>query len=155
MRQFVKPRGVCFLFDGELPAPILSNILCRILNFLQDVAPYTKLQHYEDWWEHDGLHFHRGLIDFDALYGMVNSPQNLLASTPADAYVFVGVAPDDSSWYLRFRAEWDDAGFNLIGGCAIILPISLEERFRNEVLLNLDTKAEEKDAAVYYRDLGL
>ena len=127
--------------------------MCRIVNFLQGVAPYTKLQHYEDWWEHDGLHFHRSPIDFDALYGMINSPRNLLASTPADAYVFVGVAPDDNSWYIRFRLEWDDEGFNLSGSCAVILPVVLAGRFREEVLSNLDTKAEEKDSAIYYREL--
>jgi hypothetical protein len=153
MSQFLKPLGVCFLFDGELPAPILSNILCRIVNFLQDVAPYTKLQHYEDWWEHDDLHFHRGALDFNVLYSLISSPRNLLAATPADDYVFVGVAPADNSWYLRFRVVWDDEGFNLAGSCAIVLPLSLVEQFRKEVLLNLSTKAEEKDAALYYREV--
>ena len=153
MGQFVKPQGVCFLFDGGLSAPTLSHTLCRIVNFLQGVEPYVKLQHYEDWWEHDGLHFHRGPTDFNALYGMVNSPRQLLASTPADAYVFVGVAPDDSSWYLRFRVEWDDEGFNLSGGCAVILPAPLAEKFKEEVLPNLGTKAKEKDSEVYYLEV--
>ena len=153
MSQFIKPQGVCFLFDGGVSTPTLSHTLCRIVSFLQEVEPYTKLQHYEDWWEHDGLHFHRGSIDFNALYGMVNSPRSLLAATPADDYVFVGVAPDDSSWYLRFRAEWDDEGFSLSGSCAVILPASLAERFRKEVLANLDAQAEEKDSALYYQEV--
>ena len=152
MSQFVKPRGVCFLFEGEISAPALSRTLCRIVNFLQDTGPYAKLQHYEDWWEHDGLHFHRGSIDFNALYGMVGSPRNLLAATPADEFVCVGVAPEDNSWYLRFRAEWDDEGFNLSGSCAVILPASLAERFRKEVLATLDARAEEKDSESYYRE---
>ena len=153
MSQFVKPQGVCFLFDGGLSATILAHTLCRIVNFLQGVEPYATLQHYEDWWEHDGLHFYRGPADFNTLYGMVNSPRNLLASTPGDEYVFVGIAPEDSSWYLRFRVEWDDEGFDLSGRCAVILPAPLEEKFKREVLPNLAAKAEEKDSKIYYLEI--
>jgi hypothetical protein len=154
MREFAKPQGVCFLFD-ELPASVLSNVLCKIANFLQDVAPYAKLHRYDDWWEHDGLHFHRSLIDFDALYQIINSPKNLLESTPEDFAVFVGVAPEENAWYLRYRVEWDDEETNLVGSCAIILPLSLIEKFRVEVLQNLETKAEEKDSELFYQEVVL
>lgn len=153
MSQFINPQGVCFLFGDEVPAPVFSNVLCRIVNFLQDVEPYAKLQKYEDWWEHDGLHFYRSSMDFNALYGMISSPQHLLESTPADAYVFVGVASDDSSWYFRYRVEWDDEGFNLLGSCVITLPQSLAEKFRNEVSEKLDIKVKEEDSETYYQEV--
>ena len=155
MSGFVKPQGVCFLFGDELPAPVLSGVLCKITNFLQDVAPYAKLERYDDWWEHDGLHFHRSSVDFDVLYGMINSPKNLLESTPEDDSVFVGVAPNDNAWYLRYRVEWNDEETNLVGSCAVILPQPLAERFRVEVLANLDLKAEEINSKTFYQEVAL
>jgi len=155
MSSFVKPQGICFFFGNELPALALSNVLCKIVNFLQEVAPYSKLQRYNDWWEHDGLHFHRGTIDFDALYQMINSPKNLLESTPEDDSVFVGVAPNDNAWYLRYRAEWNDEESNLVGSCAVVLPQPLTEEFRAKVLANLSVKAEEKDSEIYYQEVVL
>lgn len=152
MSDFVKPEGVCFLFGDDLPAPILSGVLCKITNFLQNVAPYAKLHRYDDWWEHDGLHFQRSLIDFDALYQMINSPKNLLESTSDDFAVFVGVAPDDNAWYLRYRVEWDDDESNLIGSCAVILPQHLAEKFRTEVLQRLEIQATEKDSELFYQE---
>lgn len=72
--------------------------------------------------KHDGLHFHRGQIDFDAFYTMVSSPRHLLESTPSDDSVFVGIAPADNAWYLRYRVEWDNGESNLTGSCAVIFP---------------------------------
>jgi hypothetical protein len=155
MSSFVKPQGICFLFGDELPATVLSNVLCKIANFLQGVAPLAKLHRYDDWWEHDGLHFHHGTIDFDALYRMINSPKNLLESTPDDASVFVGVAPDDNAWYLRYRVEWNDEETNLVGSCAVILPQPLADKFRVDVLQRLDAQAEERNSEAFYQEIGL
>jgi hypothetical protein len=155
MSGFVKSQGICFLFGNELSATILSKVLCKITNFLQEVAPYTKLQKYDDWWEHDGLHFHRKESDFDALFQMINSPKNLLESTPDDDSVFVGVAPNDNAWYLRYRVEWDDEESSLIGSCAVILPQPLADKFRVEVLQRLDAQAEEKDSEAFYQEIVL
>ena len=132
MSGFVKPQGVCFLFGGELPATILSKVLCKITNFLQDVAPYVKLQKYDDWWEHDGLHFHRKTVDFDALFQMINSPKNLLESTPDN---------DEES--------------NLVGSCAVILPQPLADKFRVGVLQRLNEQAEERNSEAYYQEVVL
>jgi hypothetical protein len=152
MSHFVKPQGVAFLFGDELPASVLSNVLCKITNFIQNITPYTKLHRYDDWWEHDGLHFHRRLIYFGDLYEMLNSPKNLLESTPDDFAVFVGIAPEDNTWYLRYRVEWNDEESHLIGSCSIVLPQSLMERFKAEVLQQLDIKAEEKDSELFYQE---
>jgi len=154
MSEFVKPQGICFIFD-ELPASALSNVLCKIANFLQSIATYAKLHRYDDWWEHDGLHFHRSLIDFDALYQMINSPKNLLESTPEDFAVFVGVAPEDNTWYLRYRVEWNDEETNLVGNCTVILPRTLIEKFKVEILSKIESKAEEKDSELFYQEVVL
>ncbi len=86
---------------------------------------------------------------------MINSPKNLLESTPADNSVFVGVAPDDNAWYLRYRVDWDDEETNLVGSCATILPQSLAEKFKEIAWGKLDVKAEERDSEVYYQEIVL
>lgn len=153
--SFVKPKGICFLFGNELPASVLSSVLCKITNFLQEFSPYIKLHRYDDWWEHDGLHFYSSKIDFNALYRLVNSPKNLLGSTPDEDSVFVGIAPEDNSWYLHFRVEWNDEETNLIGSCAIILTQSLVEQFKNAVLHKFEVKAEQKNSEDFYREVIL
>lgn len=155
MDSLVKPQGVCFIFESDLPAHNLSNVLCKIANFLQGSVPFIKLRKFDDWWEHDGLHFYRGLIEFDALYRMINSSKNLLESTPSDDFVFVGVAPIDNSWYLRYRVEWNDEETNLVGSCAVILPQPLAEKFRVEVLKSLDVETEERHSEIYYQEIIL
>ena len=86
---------------------------------------------------------------------MINSPKNLLESTPEDDSVFVGVVPNDNAWYLRYRAEWNDEESNLVGSCAVVLPQPLTEEFRAKVLANLSVKAEEKDSEIYYQEVVL
>lgn len=131
--EFVRPRGRNVRCARELPATALSEVLCRIASFLQTLAPYTRLERYDDWWEHDGLHFHRGSLGFSKLFAMISSPRALLEAVPGDDQVVVGVGRADGSWYLRFRLEWDDAGANLAGRFDITVPDSVVERFRIDV----------------------
>lgn len=153
MKEFIKPTGVCFLF-GELSASTLSNTLCKITNFLQNVDSHAKLHLYDDWWEHDGLHFYKSLINFDTLYQLINSPKNLLESTPEDFAVFAGITSDSNTWYLRYRVEWnDDDETNLIGSCAVVLPVYLTEKFKFEVLEKIETIAKEIDSHIYYNEV--
>ena len=86
---------------------------------------------------------------------MINSPKNLLESTPDDFAVLVGVAPKDNAWYLRYKVEWDEEEKNLVGSCAVILPQPLADKFRVEVLQRLDAQAEEKESEVYYQEVVL
>jgi hypothetical protein len=74
----------------------------------------------------------------------------LLEIVPDDDSVFVGVAPVTGRWYLRFRLEWDDEGFDLLGRFDITLPESLVEQFRTEVVRPLSLGLSEQDADSYY-----
>lgn len=103
--------------------------------------------------EHDGLHFHRSLLDFHGFFEMVKSPRDLFAATPGDEDVFVGVSPEVRSWYLRFRVSWDDNGFELSGRFDITVPHTLAERFRTEVLGRARTGIREQDADSYFRSI--
>jgi hypothetical protein len=152
MSEFVKPSGVCFSFEVGMPASQLSRVLCKIASFLQEADPYVSLHRYDDWWEHDGLHFKQGRLDINQLFQLVNTSKNLLESTPADESVFVGITPDDNAWYLRYRVEWDEEESNLIGSCAVILPEHLAEKFRNEVVPRIEQRPTEKDSESFYRE---
>jgi hypothetical protein len=74
------------------------------------------LYRYEDWWEHDGMHFRRESIDIHRLFEIVKSPQSSLEAMPGDLDVFVGIGPENNTWYLRFYLAWDEEGHELSGG---------------------------------------
>ena len=154
MKDFQRPDGVCFRF-GEISALDLSRILCGIVSFLQEVEPYVELCRYDDWWEHDGLHFGRGEIDFDTVFQPVNSPKHLLESTPPDDCVFVGIAPKDNGWYLRYRVEWDEDEVSLIGKCDLILSDPAAKKFREVQVSRLPAIPEEIGSSSFYNEIGL
>jgi len=97
MTNFEKPKGTNFRCSEALGAAELAKLLCKIVIFLQNSEPYAKLQRYDDWWEHDGLHFYKSPIDFRQLFAIVRSPESLLEAMPGDDYVFVGISPGDGS----------------------------------------------------------
>ena len=151
--MFNAPQGINFS-SKVLSAPDLSRALCRTVSFVQDIQPYgVELQRYDDWWEHDGLHFPKGAISLHELFEIVKSPQSLLAAVPDDDFVFVGVAPDSQLWYLRFCLAWDDTGFELNGRFDITLPTDLAARFKQRVLDAVDM--EEQNAQAYYNSIRL
>jgi hypothetical protein len=155
MTSFTTPIGINFRSPDDLPASELAKQLCRIVCFLQNIEPYVKLQKYDDWWEHDGLHFHRVAIDFEGLFGIVGSPRKLLEAMPGDEDVCIGVAPHNNSWYLRFYLGWDEEGINLQGKFDITVAEKLVERFRNEVARQAGIELKEQDAEAYYRSIKL
>jgi len=135
--DFRPPQGMCFAGEGDCPLAAIARDLCKIAAFLQGFAPYSTLVRYEDWWDHDGLYFERCRIDFHGLFQLVETPRALLAATPGDEYVCVGIMPEDRAWYLRFRADWDDPGENLLGFYSLTLDDGLVKKFESEVILNL------------------
>lgn len=153
MSEFTKPEGINFSCAQEISAVELSKVLCRIVSFVQWLEPYIKLERYDDWWEHDGLHFYRNSISFDALFKLVNSPKSLLDEMPGDFQVFVGIAPENHSWYLRFYLDWDETDENLIGRFDVTFPREISDKFRKEVLNNFDLNIAEQDAEKYYQSI--
>ncbi len=150
MATFVKPNGRNIRSAGELSSDVLCKSLCLVVSFLQSVDPYQELQRYWDLWEHSGssgsAHCHVKQIDFHQLFQIIESPRNLLYTMTTDDDVFVGIAPTDNGWYLRFYMNWDDEGFNLIGRFDITLPVELAKRFRDEVVKTFPTPLSEQDS---------
>src|SRR6266446_4435379 len=147
--NFHRPKGINFSSPDEVPSGALSRSLCRIASFLQDLHPYTKLQRYWDLWEEYGGHYYKEQIDFHGLFDIVESPRNLTYEL-TDGNVFVGIAPHDNSWYLRFQMDWDYDGFQLVGRFDVTLSTEIGDRFRHQVTHDLPVKLKEQDADAYY-----
>jgi hypothetical protein len=138
LRGFRPPRGECFASESECQLTKVSRDLCKIAAHLQSLDLFAKLMRYDDWYNHDELYFERGSIDFHGLFQLVQTPRDLLAATPDDEYVHVGVVPEDRSWYLRFRAEWDEQGESLVGEYSVTLSDALLEVFEAEIIRKLE-----------------
>lgn len=150
MSEFRLPLGTNFSSEREIPASSLANALLITVGFIQEHDPYARLRRYDDWWEHDGLHFFREAMSIHQLFEIVKSPQALLEAMPGDLDVFVGVAPEDEAWYLRFYISWDEEGYELLGRFDFTLRPDLETRFRDEST-RMDVKLLEQDSEKYFR----
>lgn len=148
---FTAPTGINYHCSKDIPIALLSQALCRVSAFIQSLDSNAQLLRYEDWWEHDGLHFERGTVDLRGLFELVESPRALVASMQGDERVFVGIASSDASWYLRFYVSWDDEGSELFGRFDITLPASVSPAFEDEVLGQLELELEQQDAEVYFK----
>jgi hypothetical protein len=136
---------------------LLSKSLCWIARFLQSVDPYAKLRMHYDWRQH-GVSGYPFVMEKDITYHefftKIGSPRDLLRVCSDDERVFVGVAPADDAWYLRFRCEWDEDGFNLNGTMDFTLPKSMAAPFQTEVLSYLQIKLQEQDEDSYFAEIG-
>jgi hypothetical protein len=150
--SFTPPNGVAFHIAEEIPVADLCDLLRRVISFLQNLdVSSPRLRLYHDWWEHDGLHFDERATDFHKLFAMVENPRAILDVTPDEHAVFVGIAPEDSRWYLRFRAEWDDDETNIVGRFAVILPSELVTAFNQEVASSVQHPLAETSSETYYK----
>ena len=134
----------------DVPVAALSTVLRRVASFLQGLQLSSpRLRLYHDWWEHDGFHFERRVITFHDLFAMIETPRAIFEATPDEHEVFVGVAPEDTRWYLRFRAEWGADDQSIIGWFAITVPSELAARLRVEMAS--EHRLAEEAAESYYK----
>jgi hypothetical protein len=154
MQNFLAPQGINLRSDYELSPGLLAEALVKTTAFLQGIEPQgTILLKYADWWEHDGLHFAEGTLDFAALSQMVQSPSALLKAMPGDFCVFVGVAPEDFVWYLRFYLDTDAEEDEMSGRFDLTLRQELIEPYKKEVIRPLRLEMQEQEAGEYYRSI--
>ena len=148
---FSPPDGITFSTSEEVPVFDLCVLLRRISIFLRGVSsPSTDLFLYDDWWQHDGLHFSRGTITFDDLSAMVETPRALFEATPDEHAVFVGIAPRDAGWYLRFRVESDPDQRTMVGSFALTVPSEAAAAFNAEVAAGSGYPLVQEAAGRYY-----
>jgi hypothetical protein len=151
MNDFKEPQGINFRCEERIPVDELSATLCNVLSFLQADAPYVTLLQYDDWWEHDGLHFLKGSTDFHKVFEITKTPRSLYEAMPGDHEVRIGIAPDDFKWYLRMFADWDESDAKLEGDFDITLPTEQAHKFRTDIVPSLPCKMVEERSDIYFR----
>jgi hypothetical protein len=150
--SFSPPDGVAFHIEREVPIVDLCPLLRRVVSFLQNLQPSpAKLGLFDDWWGHDGLHIKKRSLSFRELVRMIESPRSIFEATPDEHEVFVGVAPGDNRWYLRFRAEWDGHDLAIIGCLAVILAADLAVSFRENIVSSSVPGLTEEPAQSFYK----
>ena len=155
MSKFQPPIGLSFVSPHEVNASDLSALLCKTAAFIQAASPYITLEQYDDWWEHDGLHFYRKTISLENLFQVVRSPKSLLESMPGDLDVVLGIYSKDLPLYLRFYVDWNDSETELIGRFDITLSGVAADRYRDEIVSSCDLKIMEMDSVKYYQSIIL
>lgn len=155
MPEFKKTKGINFSCVEEISANDFSIALSKIVKFIKNLASFQKLERYDDWWEHDGLHFYRSSITLQDLFNIVSSPKSLSEAMTGDWYVFIGIAPVNNDWYLRFYLNDEDGEDELVTHFDITFPNEIAERFKVEVLSKLNLEIQEQDAETYYQSIIL
>lgn len=150
--HFKEISGINFSTD-EIRAADLSNLLCKIVSFLQNLSPYEKLEQFDDWWEHDGLNFHKRTIAFQTLLDIVVTPKNIFEEMPEDFNVFVGIFSHNKLWYLRFYLDCDENIENSNGRMDITLPEDLACLFETEIVDKTEIEFKSQDAQSYYNSI--
>ncbi len=128
----------------------LSHCLCRIASFIQNEMNVRQIVWYEDWWQHDGCHFEWKRTDIHGLFAVVGTGRTVFQSTPGDTHVHVGVAPLDGTWYLRYRADWNEDESELVGGFDLTLPEPWPGEFRRLVIPQLGCAVIEEPSIHYF-----
>lgn len=153
MSDFQIPRGITFISPNEIDAANLSTVLAKIAAFIQARSSNAKLKRYDDWWEHDGLHFYRKPLSINDLFAIVRSPKSLLESMSGDFNVFVGIYSEELSIYVRFYVEWNDDETQLVGRIDVTVPVNLVDLFRKEIVSVSKTNFKEMDSYEYYKSI--
>ncbi len=153
MSDFQVPVGTTFISPDEIGANDLSPILRKTVAFIQALSPYTKLERYDDWWEHDGLHFFRKHISFDDVFEIVRSPKSLLESMTDEFNVFVGIYSKELAIYLRIYVEWNDDETEIIGRFDVTFPVNFAGKFRDEITSVSSIEMTEMNSDDYYKSI--
>lgn len=149
MNEYVEPEGINYSCSKEIDSYELSKNLLLIVSFLKQINPFTELHQYNDWWEQDGCHFSDGKTDFEELLEMITQNNLQMCFILSDFNVFIGIAPKDNSWYLRFYLDEEEN----LGRFDITLPDEMAEVFEKEVLNKLTLEMKKQSAETYYNSI--
>jgi hypothetical protein len=149
MNEFIEPKGINFSCSKEIDSNELSNNLGFIVDFLEKINPNDQLHQFDDWWEHDGLHFYRGKTNFDELKKIVSISGLMQEFKLGNFDVFIGIAPIENNWYLRFYLDEEEN----LGRFDITFSDEMAEVFTNEVLEKLTVKMNQQPSETYYKSI--
>jgi hypothetical protein len=148
---FTPPVGVAFHTDGQVRGDELVATVRRVVAFLEGfIWTPDRLRVFDDWWEHDGLHFERTVVKYVDLAAMTASPRAMLDATPDDDCVYVGIAPQEAEWYLRFRAMRDETYGEIVGAFGVVIPDDVATLFKLDVKPRCEATLTELPSKSYY-----
>jgi len=148
---FKPPAGVAFQTEGEVRGEDLVATVRRVVAFLEGtIWTPDKLRIFDDRWEQGGQHFQRKCVNYAGLYTMIASPRAMLDATPDDACVHVGIAPERSEWYLRFRAMRNEAYGGIVGTFGVVMPPDPATLFKLDVGPRCEATLTELPSRSYY-----
>jgi hypothetical protein len=102
------PKDSVLYRTRELPLGRMQPLLLKALTALQSLSTASKsVKIIEDWLEHDGLEFAKGLQPLAFLFSIAATPRSLFEQTPKDDFVYLRAEAADEAWTVRFRTAWD------------------------------------------------
>ena len=154
--KYDPPIGTTFESDVEAPLDAVIQAANHILAFLQaqNIAP-IGLCRYDDWFEHDGLHFRGTKIEFSDAFGLFQTPMSLFEATPDEDLVCIGIAPESNDWYLRARAHWNFEGTSVVGMISITMIPDLADRFRESRSIQGAQILSEEESQAYFNRISV
>jgi hypothetical protein len=81
---------------------------------------------------------------------MIASARTMLDATPDDDCVYVGIAPEASEWYLRFRAVRNDTYGEIVGAFGVVMPRDIATLFKLDVMPRCESSLTEVPSKSYY-----
>jgi hypothetical protein len=128
---FTEPIGINFRPEQEVTIENLKLMLQAIWSFIKSKETSQVLFRYDDWWEHDGLHFQRDKLTLVAFLTSIGTTQAILESMPGDFNVKVGICTPNSNWYLRYYVDLEDDAKECFFD--ITIPADWEKDFEQEM----------------------
>ena len=148
---FEPPTGIAFHTEGEVRGDDLVATARRVAVFLEGfICTLEPLRTFHDWWEHDGLHFEKTRVTFPELFALIATARTMLDATPDDDHVYLGIAPEECDWYLRFRAKRDETYGEIMGTFGVIMPYDAAAVFKFEVEPRCEVDLIEEPSKTYY-----
>ena len=132
------PKGSVLYRTPELPIGRLQPLALKTLEVLQAFSPVPqKVKIVEDWLDHDGLEFAKGVQPLAYLFSIASTPRSLFEKTPKDDSVFLRAEAEDGSWTFRVRTDWDEEDREQIGEIHLVVAVEfasrIEEALQSEV----------------------
>jgi hypothetical protein len=151
--NFKEPYGVNFRLAHEVPLGTLRDLLEAVFNFLKPRDASANLFRYDDFWEHDGLHFLKDKLTWEKFKASFREDSGIVESMPGDFNVKVGISPPTMNWYLRYYVDLDDDSKECF--LDVTVPRDWENDFRKEIGKSISIDWVTEDAIDYYKAIRL
>lgn len=115
------PKSSILFRTPELQIGRLQLLALKALEALQAFSPAPqKIKIVEDWLDHDGLEFAKGVQPLASLFSIASSPRLLFEKTPKDDSVFLRAEAENGSWIFRVRTDWDEEDREQVGELQLV-----------------------------------